>query len=251
MRPLDDTLMPGPLAPFAAHARAALFLCGSLALAACGGAAPPSDYAERPTGGVHEASPPPAASAAPTSEAPSFMRVGNLIPMPAAVAAAPLPLQDKLPGGGGKNDKKPSDGPVKTGTASPSDARGTKSDRDEVFRAGQDSGSGQGQGAVQGAVVDSNGNLSEAEVRATIVQRQSSFRECYDLGLAGASSGFQGTVTLRVSIGPSGAVASVEIVSSTTKNPRVDTCVSGAVHRIQFPAKGSGAVVGFPIEFGG
>jgi outer membrane biosynthesis protein TonB len=103
---------------------------------------------------------------------------------------------------------------------------------------------------VHAAVVDSASNLSEAEVRTTIVQRQASFRQCYDLGASSSSGAFSGTINLRVSIGPTGTVASVDVLTSTTKLASVDSCVTQAVRSIQFPAKGNGAVVAFPIEFG-
>lgn len=103
---------------------------------------------------------------------------------------------------------------------------------------------------VQGAVVESAGGLSEAEVRSTIVQQQTVFQSCYEIGASSSAGAFSGVVTLRATIGPTGTVASVDVVQSSTKNVRVDGCVADAVRRIQFPAKGGGAVVGIPIEFG-
>ncbi len=82
------------------------------------------------------------------------------------------------------------------------------------------------------------------------MQQQAAFQPCYEIGVASSSSSFAGVVTLRATIGPTGTVAAVDVVSSSTKNVRVDGCVADAVRRIQFPSKGGGAVVGIPIEFG-
>jgi hypothetical protein len=102
---------------------------------------------------------------------------------------------------------------------------------------------------IKGAVVDSTGGLTESDVRDTIVQNQSSFRRCYELGQQ-SSGAFSGSVTLRVDINALGVVAQSKVVGSTTRNMEVDSCVANAVHIMQFPKKGSGAVVTFPVDFG-
>lgn len=217
--------------------------CG---LAACGGAAAPFDQKEPPphgggaaTGGLllgTEA----AASAAPAGgEAPSFMSVGDItraeVP-PAAPVPEPTTTATTPPAGGpmktaGKNEK----GYKTDGGGVPQEKKPTASTTPLPLADG-----------VRGAVVDSASGLTEAEVRQTIMSKSSAFRECYDLG--GAS--FSGSVSLRVAIGPTGTVASAEVTASTTHVAQVDSCVLSKVRTMQFPSKGSGAVISFPIEFG-
>jgi len=232
-----------------------LVLLGSL-LAACGGSSASDNAREAPppppTGGETAA-----ATAAPTSEAtpaPSataaaddsgLFRIGEVTPAvePQAAAVASAAPQD--PASRAKEKPKHAlTSPLPAG-ADPN-ARGASGGKGEKAN---DEGGHEAPKPPAAAVVDSNGNLSEAEVRATIVSKQSTFRECYDLGASGGSS-FSGTVQLKVSIGATGAVVSVDVLTSTTKNAQVDSCVTQAVRRIQFPAKGNGAVVAFPIEFG-
>lgn len=243
MRPLALSTMHISAFSTAARACLALALVPAL-LAGCGGAAPPADASpsdELAGSGVGAAS-----SAAP--DAASFMRVGEITPVTLATASSPPPppLVTK-PKDGKENDEL---GGRKPDPKSPSDSRGSQSAGDPLAAAPTATPESKPQGHVEGAVVDSASALSEAEVRATIVQSQASFRTCYDLGSASAASAFQGTVALRASIGPSGVVASVDVVSSTTNNIRVDTCVADAVRRIQFPSKGGSAVIAFPIAFG-
>ena len=217
-------------------------------LAACGGSSA-TDYAREtiPTGGSATGGETPAASAAASAEAEvGFMRVGDVTPAslaeaPTTTAAAPPPPPNDPSG-----PKKASTGAM--ATASPN-ARGGSDSGGGQTKASDERGHEAPKPAPHAAVVDSNGNLSEAEVRATIVSKQSTFRECYELG-ASSTASFSGTVQLKVSIGPTGSVASVDVLTSTTKNAQVDSCVTQAVRRIQFPAKGNGAVVAFPIEFG-
>ena len=233
-----------------------LVLFGSL-LAACGGSSA-SDTAREappppPTGGETAAG-----SAAPTSDitpAPTataaaddsgLFRIGEVTPAvepQAAVAASSAAPEEPTRKGKDKN-KHALTSPLPAG-ADPkgSGASGGKNEK------ASDEGGHDPPKPPAAAVVDSNGNLSEAEVRATIVSKQSTFRECYDLGASGQTS-FSGTVQLKVSIGATGTVVSVDVLTSTTKNAQVDSCVTQAVRRIQFPAKGNGAVVAFPIEFG-
>lgn len=241
-----------------ARSRASLLFVGAL-LCGCGGAsAPPGDYKleEGPQGGLKQGGSP-IASASPTAslETPpadpsGFMRVGDVAretlttTVPAATAAPDVskPIPDIKTT---KNIKSvPTSIPARAGNPPPPPAGEHKPDTDAGASTPHDEQQG-----VHAAVVDSASNLSEAEVRTTIVQKQASFRECYDLGVS-SSAGFSGTVALRIAIGPTGTVASVEVLSSTTKVAAVDSCVTQAVRRIQFPAKGNGAVVGFPIEFG-
>ena len=237
---------------------ASLLLAFAL-LSGCGGAAaPPADYnlESGPKGGSFGGSATGIGSAAssaipttPPADPSSFMRVGDVAretlttTLPAATAAPDVskPIPDIK---ATKNIKSvPTSIPARAGNPPPPGGE-HKPDTDTGASTPHDEQQG-----VHAAVVDSASNLSETEVRTTIVQKQASFRECYDLGVS-SSAGFSGTVALRIAIGPTGTVASVEVLSSTTKVAAVDSCVTQAVRRIQFPAKGNGAVVAFPIEFG-
>ncbi len=104
-------------------------------------------------------------------------------------------------------------------------------------------------GGVQGAVVDSGNGLSEADIRTAISARSALLRQCYSMG-ASADAAFKGTITLRANIGPTGTIASLEVVSSTTKNAKVDGCVMDALRGTQFPATGTGGTASIPIALG-
>lgn len=259
MRPFSPKTMPSPpsrrrapLAATLALLAAPLAIAG--AIAGCGGAAN-MELQSDAYGAGSKAKESPAGTAVAATEPPPFMTIGEIINVP-LLAAEPAPTAMPIATAAsndadGKGERRDVTKPIKTSATKATD----KSDSNTRADPGPPPpppppGGGTAAGAVQGAVVDSQGGLSEAEVRATIVQRQSSFRECYDIGSQGASSGFSGTVTVRAAIGPNGAVASVDVVNSTTKNTKVDTCVVDAVRRIQFPSKGGGAVIAFPIQFG-
>lgn len=222
---------------FAVGAGLGLFVAG---LAGCGGTAPNGG-----SGRLHDEPPPPpppnatataAASAAPGG-APEVFRVGSITMGEAAPDVPDDEAGMSLAGDeaeGAPDPEVKKDKPIRT-TGAPKPLNEKKpTERSE---------------SVMSAVVDATAGLSQEEVRATIGNRQGSFRACYTIGAA--SGPFQGTVFVRASVGPTGAVASAEVTSSTTKNVRVDSCVLDAVRVLQFPAKGGGAVVSFPIEFGG
>lgn len=212
MRPLNARTM--SRLPHFARACAPLALL-TVFLTGCGGAMdagapPPRSTSAGATGVESEKNKQDAAP--PREEEPSFMRVGAIEPPPptAATAAPPSDVERKTESEGGTSEKKDK---------------------------------------VRGAVVDSRGGLSEADVRAAIAEKRSSFRRCYDLGVSSAP-GFTGSVTLRVAISPAGNVASADVVTSSTRNQNVDACVREEVRKLLFPSTGTGAVVAFPIEFG-
>ena len=232
-------------------AGAAVSLLASALTAGCGGGAMDSSKEVWSSSGnkdIGAGNEPPVATAAASATATEvpFMRVGEITPPPAEpstpVAASSAAPESKPtdPKKGGKDKKAEAPGkPLPAGAS----ARGNNE------KANDEGGPDSPPPPPKAAVVDSTNGLSEAEVRSTIVSKQSSFRECYDIGAAAAPS-FAGTIQLKVSIGPTGSVASVDVLSSTTKLAQVDSCVAQTVRKIQFPAKGNGAVVAFPIEFG-
>ncbi|MBK8251778.1 MAG: AgmX/PglI C-terminal domain-containing protein [Polyangiaceae bacterium] len=174
----------------------------------------------------------------------TFMRMGTLEVLP---PAEQKPRQDaETPGGTGP--QKVGGGKEATAAAS---AAPTVSPVAPVYntKAADEKQKNEQKGSVQGAVVDSAAGISEEEIRAVITKQSAAFRRCYDKGLS-TMPGFSGAVILRVAISAQGNVAAVEVMGSTTKNQSVDTCVAEEIKRLQFPAKGSGAIVGFPIELG-
>lgn len=96
------------------------------------------------------------------------------------------------------------------------------------------------------------GRLSQAEIRDIVTASAALFDACYLIG-AGKSQLFTATVTVKATIGPSGAVNEAQIKSSTAKNKKVDTCVADAFKQLKFPApKGAvTSVITFPMEFSG
>ena len=229
------------LRPQIARASAPLALVIAL-LPGCGAASSASPnkghVSPLPSGtATAEDKPPP-----PPPEEPSFMRVGTFeSPVAAAATAAPImPITTAPP----PNEKQKL--PNKTTTTPPT---GTGARTDTSAEGGDPNLAQQGGKKVEGAVVDPKGGLSEADVRAAISEKRSSFRTCYDLGVKDAAD-FSGSVTLRVAISPAGNVASADIVQSSTRNAAVDACVRDEVRRLVFKTTGAGAVVAFPIEFG-
>ena len=82
------------------------------------------------------------------------------------------------------------------------------------------------------------------------MQTQDLFNDCYTLG-AGKSRQFVATVTVKATVGPTGAVNAAEVVKSTAKNKKVDACVLDAFKKMKFPAAGSTVPITFPMEFNG
>jgi len=111
--------------------------------------------------------------------------------------------------------------------------------------------------APQAAVVDSplslSGKLSQDEIRKILEQNAELFGDCYTLGAGGKSKDLRGTVKVKATLGPDGTVKVVEVVKSTMKNKKVDTCVADAFKKIKFPkpADAATSVITFPIKFDG
>lgn len=108
------------------------------------------------------------------------------------------------------------------------------------------------------AVVDSSsasltgGRLTQQEIGDILTKNAALFNDCYTIG-AGKTQSFTGVVTVRATVGPSGNVTDAQVVKSTAKNPKVDTCVVQAFKNIKFPPpKDAGtSVITFPMEFNG
>jgi len=95
-------------------------------------------------------------------------------------------------------------------------------------------------------------NITQADILAAVNKNGEAFNACYAIG-AGASKTYRAKITVKATVGPTGAVNSVEIVSSTARNAKVDGCVADAFKTLTFNrAVGSGATVfTFPLTFDG
>jgi TonB family protein len=107
------------------------------------------------------------------------------------------------------------------------------------------------------AVVDTSepisGKLTTADIGRILEKNGDVFGECYTLGAGGKTKDFKGVVTVKATIGPSGAVNQVDVTKSTANNVKVDACVREAFKKIKFPRPHDGAtsVITFPISFNG
>jgi TonB family protein len=85
--------------------------------------------------------------------------------------------------------------------------------------------------------------ITQKDVLDQVQKHAELFDRCVALGAAGAK-GFRAKVTLKATVGPSGAVNAAEVASSTAKNAAVDACVLDAFKKLTFPRpKGSGATM--------
>ena len=94
------------------------------------------------------------------------------------------------------------------------------------------------------------GTITQDEVMNQVGRSSDLFNRCYSLG-AGASKSWRAKVTVKATVGPTGNVGAVDVVSSNAKNAKVDACVVDAFKKLQFPrAKGAGATTfTFPLSF--
>jgi len=95
------------------------------------------------------------------------------------------------------------------------------------------------------------GTLSQEQIGEIVNKSGDLFSECYTLGAGGKNKSYTATVKVKATLGPGGAVNSVDVLQSS-KNPKVDQCVANAFKKIKFPAPKSAAtsVITFPITFG-
>jgi TonB family protein len=94
--------------------------------------------------------------------------------------------------------------------------------------------------------------ITQDDILAAVNKNGEAFNRCYTIG-AGGSKSFRAKVTVKATVGPTGSVNTVEIVSSTAKNAKVDACVVDAFKKLTFNRpEGSGATVfTFPLNFEG
>lgn len=95
-------------------------------------------------------------------------------------------------------------------------------------------------------------NITQDAVIAQVAKSSDAFNRCYALG-AGASKTWRAKVTVKATVGPTGTVNSIDVTSSTAKNPKVDACVAEAFKKLVFPRpKNAGTTTfTFPLSFDG
>jgi hypothetical protein len=127
---------------------------------------------------------------------------------------------------------------AETKPASPSAQGGAASGKDTVNR------------AVASDAPISTG-ITQPEILALVNQNVDTFYRCYTPP-AGAPKGFRPKVTVKATVGPTGAVNTVEVVDSNTKSPKVDACVVAGFKKLVFtrPAGSGATVFTFPMTFG-
>jgi TonB family protein len=108
-----------------------------------------------------------------------------------------------------------------------------------------------GRAAVASTDAPLTSNITQDEV-INQVGKSSDFNRCYTLGAA-ASRSWRAKVTVKATVGPTGNVGAVEVLSSTAKNPKVDACVLEGFKKLSFPRPaGAGTTTfTFPLSFDG
>ena len=94
--------------------------------------------------------------------------------------------------------------------------------------------------------------ISQGDILAAVNKNGDVFNRCYTLG-AGGSKSYRAKITVKASVGPTGVVNAVEVVTSTAKNAKVDACVSEGFKKLTFtrPAGSGATVFTFPLSFDG
>ena len=92
--------------------------------------------------------------------------------------------------------------------------------------------------------------ISQDDILALVNKNSDVFYRCYGIG-AGASKSWRAVVTIKATVSPSGSVTAIDVVSSTTKNPKVDACVTDGFKKLTFtrPAGSGATVFTFPMQF--
>ncbi len=110
--------------------------------------------------------------------------------------------------------------------------------------------------SVQSAVVATDAPIATAITQKDVLDQANKhmdvFGACYDLGAKGSKT-WRAKVTVKATVGPSGAVNAVDVVNSTANNPKVDACVADGFKKLAFARpKGAGTTTfTFPMVFDG
>ena len=92
--------------------------------------------------------------------------------------------------------------------------------------------------------------ITQDDILALVNKNGDTFYKCQSIG-AGASKSWRAIVTIKATVSPTGAVSAIELMTSTSKNPRVDSCVLDAFKKLTFarPAGSGATVFTFPMSF--
>jgi TonB family protein len=177
---------------------------------------------------------------------------GGAPPPPADAPRAPNDSTAAAPHDALKGADQVDSAPKASGAAAAASASPSPSDPRGVPEGGNKKS-----GSVGQAVVESpeplGGKLTQDDIRRILEKNGDVFGDCYTLGAGGKMKDFKGIVTVKATIGPSGAVNQVDVTKSTANNVKVDACVRDAFRKIKFPRPRDGAtsVITFPISFNG
>jgi TonB family protein len=92
---------------------------------------------------------------------------------------------------------------------------------------------------------------SKEDIQRVIAGNRQKIRDCYDAALAN-NPGIQGDLVISFVINPDGSVKDVEVnTESDLHIPELDTCATGAVRALEFPASSRGleSKVNYPFNF--
>jgi hypothetical protein len=99
-----------------------------------------------------------------------------------------------------------------------------------------------------GAPNGSLGGYTTAEIQQVMKAHSGTLRACYQRTLAKRPK-LSGKWTYEIQIGTDGKVTRVKLKASTTKSTDLDVCLQRQLKKVKFPAKGSTAVVTYPLLF--
>lgn len=104
---------------------------------------------------------------------------------------------------------------------------------------------------VQSAGVDDTsllGQLEPAQVQKVLESNGKALDTCSRADKSGA---YAGKIELKLTIGPSGRANSIEVRKSSPKSPAVESCLTDAFKKIEFPKpkNGKAQIIRFPLDF--
>jgi TonB family protein len=94
------------------------------------------------------------------------------------------------------------------------------------------------------------GSLDKQLIRQVVLENLGEIRDCYEREVK-SSPGLAGTVAVKLTIGPTGAVTLSEVARSTVDNAALELCVASRIRTWTFPKpSGDGPVtVTYPFNF--
>ncbi len=95
---------------------------------------------------------------------------------------------------------------------------------------------------IRTGTVDLQGSLSKETIRRVINRHINEIRFCYESQLI-TRPDLQGRVSIKFVISPTGTVAKAIVAQSDVGSSKVDSCIAGAVGRMDFPAPAGGGLV--------